>query len=232
MKSTQILFGFGLACILSISAPAQEAPELFFGGNFMIGGKYKNDLDKLWDDSKLRAIQYHIMPQAGIKIGSNYFLLAFGYQKERTLTEKERNSYAYEINKSIFKDVSVYTRLAYSRDIKITPRFSLVAQLNLDYLRQKQFIFLESYVPTYDNSGLFSQQQVDLKIDYFNPSLSIGARVLAGKSVYLEILYGKVGYRWDLEKDLTSKGSEIDFTINTLTLGVKYVIRKEEKGEQ
>lgn len=212
---------------------AQPA-EFFVGANLLMSGQARNDDQEFMNgvgESTIRSIHYHLMPQAGFKWRNSFMALAIGYQRERIKTDQQVYSPFVFSRKLSLRDRSFYARLLYNRQVKIAPKTWLFGQVNLDYLMTKQVGTEDTYSMVFTGQGTIetrTEERTDSEIDYFNPSLSVGARLLAGKSVYLEILYGKVGYRWDLEKDLTSKGSDIDFTINTLTLGVKYVFHKSE----
>jgi len=237
MKSISFLFGCGLVCMLTINARAQQTPEFFFGGNFFISGQSSADDQRYLvanrGETNTKSIQYHLIPQAGIKINDNWIGIAIGYQRERIRTSQDVNASDMIIrNKSKGIEQNFYLRLFYNKQFMLTQNVWLFGQLNLDYSKMKQDVDASFYNAYLSPQGFYedrSEVHLNSDIDYFNPSLSVGARVAAGKSLYLEILYGKLGYRWDMEKDQTSKGRDIDFTINTLTLGVKYVLRKSDQ---
>lgn len=226
-----LLSGFLLFASNLYAQPA----EFFIGGNFFVNGQSRNDDQEFMGaagESKIRSIHYHLMPQAGFKFGNSFVALAVGYQRERMKTDQEIYSPFILTRKLVLRDRSFYVRLMYNHQVKIASNVWLFSQLNLDYLMTRQVGTEQRYSMIFTGQGLVEtreEERIDSEIDYFNPSLSIGARVAAGKSIYLEILYGKLGYRWDMEKEITSKGEDIDFTINTLTLGIKYVFRKDEQ---
>lgn len=235
------LFQPGFAIVIFLAAisnvQAQQTPEFFFGGNFFISGQSTADDQKYLvanrGETSSKSIQYHLIPQAGIKINDNWIGIGIGYQRERTRTSQDVNASDMIIrNKSKGIEQNFYLRLFYSRQFKLTQNVSLLGQLNLDYSMIKQDMDASFYSVYMSPQGYYEQRSegsLNSEINYFNPSISIGTRVAASKSVYLEILYGKLGYRWDMEKDITSKGRDIDFTISTLTLGMKYVLRKGEQ---
>jgi len=229
---TKRLLTLTFISLLSLSSYGQKSNSLFIGLNTFAqiqDGTKETTNQSSGNSFKTHSKYYSInfLPQIGFKFQNNIRIgLGLGYQRSQT---KSISGVDSPDPYHIYNRTNLYTgRLYASKDLRISKWLNFFVQANLDFLKEREI--KEDYNST--SSGLYSHRAY-----YFNPNLMTGLRAALNNKLDVEITYGRIGYingklitdAGGVDSDYTLKSFDLNFTSDTITIGLKYSLGKSEK---
>jgi opacity protein-like surface antigen len=199
---------------------SKEVRRLFAGFNFLVYGGASNENTKIGsraNNMEERNFYLLLFPSVGYKVKEGFLLgLGGGYQAN-SLTKKVSDSNSTRDEKETYQ----FLRLYFIKEFKISKRIILFTQLSLDYTNETNVI--EDFSPN-------SLSKYSNRSNYFSPILFPGLKTTLSPRLDIELTYGIIKYSsgelitdaGGVDTKYELNRSEINFGLNTITLGFKY----------
>lgn len=205
------------------SADAQDekqATRFYAGFNFLVFGGLSFEKTKLGagtNNLEKSNMYLFLFPSIAYKLTDGLLIgLGGGYQSN------SQNSRVSDSNSNYFeRETYQFVRMYFVKEFRVSKRVILFTQLSLDYTNETNYI---------ENVSPSSISTYSHRAHYFSPILFPGIKTRLSPRIDVELTYGIIRYSTgelvtnsggsDTNYDL--KRGEMNFGLNTITMGLKY----------